>query len=135
MDSNRQEITVRAVPWSERAAQVLAPSVPSACLDDLRAQVEAGAVLFAVESGGETVGFYILRIDTAPSGAEGVLVAAASVNADFDLTAQLLPHIEGQFTGCKSIRIHTARPGLAKKLTTRAGYQSAEIVLRKNLKK
>lgn len=134
MDSNRQEITVTAVPWSEQAALILAPSVPYATVEDLRAQVEAGAVLFSVECAGEPVGFYVLRVDISPSGAEGVLVAAASVNAEFDLTANLLPHIEGQFTGCKSIRIHTARPGLAKKLATRAGYQSAEIVLRKNLK-
>lgn len=133
MDSNRETLKVSAAEWSEEAAQVLAPSVPFGSVHDLAGQVESGAaVLFAVERGGKRVGFYILRIDQTASGAEGVLVAGAGRD-DFDLTANLLPHIETQFHGCRAIRIHTARPGLARKLTTKNGYGAAEMVLRKVL--
>lgn len=132
MDSHA-EVTLKPVSWSDKAALILAPSVPYASVEDLRGQVEAGAVLFEVSRQGEVIGFYILRVDCTASGAEGVLVAAAARD-EMDLTANLLPHIERQFEGCRAIRIHTARPGLAKKLATRAGYDAAEIVLRKVLK-
>lgn len=133
MGSHVEEVTICRVDWSDKAALILAPSVPYASIEDLRAQVEAGAVLFEVKRGADLVGFYILRVDQAPSGAEGVLVAAAARD-EMDLTAFLLPHIETQFIGCRSVRIHTARPGLAKKLATRGGYGAAEIIMRKVLK-
>lgn len=134
MDSNREALNVAAVEWCEEAALILAPSVPFGSVDDLREQTKtAGAVLFRVSRGVDLVGYYLLRVDTGASGAEGVLVAAAGRDG-FDLTAHLLPHIESQFLGCNGIRIHTARPGLAKKLTTRNGYGAAELVLRKQLK-
>lgn len=123
-------LKVRPVPWSAEAEAVLACAVPHAEISDIKAQ--GGAVLFEVEAGGERVGFYVLRVDTMPSGSEGVLVAACGSLGGSDLTESLLPHIEGQFRGCGSIRIHTARPGLARKLA-RKGYSAGELVLRKTL--
>lgn len=133
MDSHRQALTICRANWTEEAARVLAPSIPFGSAEDLREQVAAGACLFQVERAGDLVGFYVLRIDQSASGAEGVLVAAAARD-ETDLTASLLPHIERQFIGCKTIRIHTARPGLARKLATRGGYGAAEIIMRKSLK-
>ncbi len=134
MDSNRETLKASAAEWSEEAAHMLAPSVPFGSVEDLAGQVQSGAaVLFKVERGGAVVAFYILRIDQLPSGNEGVLVAAGGRD-DFDLTANMLPHIERQFSGCRWIRIHTARPGLVRKLTTKHGYGAAEMVMRKVLK-
>lgn len=123
------KLTVQPVEWSPRAAEVLAEVGNP---EDYARQVKAGAVLFRVsDAAGGEVGYYLLRVDELVAGAEGVLVAAVG-SADEDLTAGLLPVIEKQFVGCRSIRIHTRRPGLARKLS-RAGWDGAEIVMRKAL--
>lgn len=127
MDSQKV-LTVRPVEWSEDAENALSEAVP--CVTDIRYQ--RGAHLFEVTAESGRVGFYVLRVDITATGAEGVLVAAAGSLASEDLTETLLTHIEGQFSGCRSMRIHTARPGLARKLARR-GYSAGEIVLRKTL--
>lgn len=123
------QIEINPAAWSAHAAGVLS-EVGNA--DDYKAQVKRGAKLFRVSEGENEIGFYLLRVDKNPSGAEGVLVAAVGRDKNNDLTEVILPVIERQFFGCKSIRIHTQRPGLAKKLS-RAGYGAAEMVLRKPL--
>lgn len=128
-----QEIKVIRSEWSEEAGRVLADAVPFAGAGDLERQVkEEGAELFEVIAEGGRVGFYMLRVDRSAQGCEGVLVAGAGALHGVDLTAVLIPHIEQQFRGCHAMRVHTARPGLAKKLA-RQGYGSGEIVLRKKL--
>lgn len=132
MDQNQKSLTIVPALWSKAAASALSEAVPFASSDDLKAQVKAGASLFAVFCDAQPVGFYLLRVDQTESGAEGVLVAASGDLAGVDLTATLVPVIEKQFTGCRSMRIHTARPGLARKLA-RMGYRAGEIILRKTL--
>jgi hypothetical protein len=127
------EIQVIRVEWSETAGQVLADAVPFGTPADLERQVrEEGAQLFEVIAEGGRVGFYLLRIDRSAVGCEGVLVAGAGALQGVDLIATLIPIIEKQFRGCAAMRVHTARPGLARKLA-RQGYGAGEIVLRKNL--
>lgn len=123
------EIEINAVAWDSLAAVVLSKVGNP---DDYAMQIQAGASLFQVKRGGLEIGLYLLRVDQLANSAEGVLVAAVSHDPHVDLTALVLPVIEKQFIGCRSIRIHTARPGLAKKLS-RAGYSAAELVLRKPL--
>lgn len=129
---NVQENTVSIVPgrWSAQSAAWIATAIPQHVLPDIQAQVESGARLFDVMSGRRQVGAFVLRIDSAPSGDDGVIVAAGGHLPGFDFTVDLLPHIETLFKGVKAIRIHTARPGLAKKLA-RQGYDLTELVFRK----
>lgn len=127
------QVEIRPVDWSDDAARVLARAVPFAAVADLMRQIdEAGARLFEVIAESGRVGFYLLRVDRTANGAEGVIVAAAGGLGGVDLVELILPAIEKQFIGCGVVRIHTARPGLAKKLS-RVGYTSGEIVLRKTL--
>lgn len=124
-------IRVEKSPWSDEAAAHLAAAVIHVSVSELAAQVAAGAVLFRVSDDVGLIGFYVLRVDHTADGAEGVLVAASG-RAGFDITATLVPHVERQFIGCKTMRVHTSRPGMARKLA-RQGYAGAEIILRKSL--
>lgn len=95
-------------------------------------QVEQGAQLFALTDGDETIGAFVLRIDHFATINEGVLVAAGGMANGIDLTQAILPVIEKMFIGCQSIRIHTGRVGLAKKLCLQ-GYKMAELILSKEI--
>lgn len=124
------EVTIKPAPWSAESAMWLTLALQHATVADLRAQVEAGAALFAVESSGRMVGAFVLRLDQTAQGAEGVIVAAGGNLPGFDFTADLLPHVEDLFSGVVAIRIHTARPGMARKLAA-AGYLPREVVFSK----
>lgn len=127
-----QALTIRAAPWCDLAAATLAPAVRH--VGNLAAQVQSGAAaLFWLEGEGATVGAFVLRVDHPPSGAEGVIVAAAGRAPGVDLTALMLPLVEGMFKGCQRLRIHTARPGLGAKLGA-MGYGLQEAVYTKDLK-
>lgn len=95
---------------------------------ELRAQFEAGAALFFARCGLELVGAYLLRVD----GREGVILAAAGDGRGVDLVGLFLPVIEQQFVGVDSIRVHTSRPGMVRRLQA-AGYEPREIVLSKRV--
>ena len=115
-----------AAAWSAAAEKLLAGHESGADLSAIRDDVIAGrATLIEVTQSGGLVGVAVLRID----GHEGVIVSAAG-RAAVDLTAIVLPELEARFIGVDSMRIHTARPGMVKKLQ-RQGYQFAEVVLRK----
>jgi hypothetical protein len=134
MGQSQQALKVEPARWGDEAETVLASAVYHVSIGELKSQYKRGAKLFKVSrENGQTVGFYLLRIDKNADGCEGVLVAAAGKDLEFDLTAAVLPVIEGQFIGCAVLRIHTARPGLAKKLAA-VGYEPQEIVLRKVLR-
>ena len=120
------------VPWCDEAAEILTAAVEHCHIADLKLQVENGASLFKLTQGDLLIGYYVLRVDTLAEHSEAVLVAGAGKHPEIDLTAAIIPVIEKQFTGCKYIRIHTARAGLVKKLTA-LGYQPQEFVLRKAL--
>lgn len=131
-------LTIHPAEWCADSERLLGLAMVHATTGDLKFQVESGkALLFQVirEQAGTMpalVGYYVLRVDETADGCEGVLVAAAGDGAGVDLTEAILPVIEKQFIGCRIIRIHTARPGLAKKLHA-AGYNMGEMVLRKRL--
>jgi len=43
-----------------------------------------------------------------------------------------LPMVERQFKGCATVRIHTDRPGMVKKLLA-LGYGEPEMIVRKKI--
>lgn len=132
MESNLQseEISIEPGPWSQDAEFWLGRVSQDATLDELKNQSEAGVCqVVYVRRDGRVAGAVLMRIDVTSTGAQGVMVAAAG---DLDLMPVCMPHLEKMFRGVNSIRVHTARPGLVKKLTA-MGYKPTEIVLRKEV--
>jgi len=119
--------------WNPQTERLITLALSgNSTLSDIKAQVTGGAKLFKVWNVYmETVAAFVLRVDRVGNGYQGVIVAAGG-RAGCDLTATLLPAIEKMFIGCQSVRIHTERVGLVKKLA-RQGYSGAEIVLFKEL--
>lgn len=132
----QKEVTISAQEWSAAAGNMLATAMksdPLAGVAALENMVKAGeALLFGVFAGCYMVAAYVLRVDHKPHGDEGVIVAAAGKLKGFSLITSLLSHVEQQFKGCASIRVHTARPGMVRQLK-KAGYMPREIILSKGL--
>lgn len=129
MEAGKKVLTIEPREWSPAVAALLARAFTHGDPEVIGADVRDGrAGLFAVCQGDTLGAVFVLRID----GDEGVIVAAAGGVPGVDLTADVLPHVERMFSGVRRIRIHTSRPGMAKKLT-RQGYGAAEIVLFKEL--
>lgn len=127
-----ETLTVVPAQWSDEAGVVLVRAVGADTLPDIKHQVENGASLFhVVDRAGQTVGYYVLRVDFDMRGAEGVVVAGAG-RAGMDLLDLLLPSIEKQFSGCYAVRVHTTRPGVVKKLVAH-GYGATELTVRKKI--
>lgn len=128
-----QKILIEPAAWCAEAARMLEKAARPHPVEIYREMIESGAVLFrASGADGRALVYWLLRIDESPEGREGVIVAAGGA-AGFDLVAALLPVVEGQFSGVKSIRAHTARPGAAKKILRHPGWRVSEIILRKAL--
>jgi|GEM_PF-6492087 len=119
-------------PGREWCAEVDA-LMHKACLHaspgEMRAQWEAGAALFLVKRGGTMIGAYLLRVD----GDEGVILAGAGDGGGIDLVGVVVPIMEQQFVGVRSIRVHTSRPGMLRRLVAQ-GYEAREMVLAKVVK-
>ncbi len=130
METLEKNLTIEPAEWSPAVAMWLTLALQHASLADLRGQVDAGAALFAVREGARLVGAFVLRVDQTAQGSEGVIVAAGGNLPGFDFTVDLLPHVEALFSGVVAIRIHTARPGMARKLAA-AGYMPREMVFAK----
>lgn len=132
----QKEVTIRAQAWSEAAGNMLESAMksdPLAGVAALENMVKSGeALLFGVFADCYMVAAYVLRVDHKPNGDEGVIVAAAGKLKGFSLVTSLLSHVEQQFKGCASVRVHTARPGIVKQLR-QAGYMPTEIILSKGL--
>lgn len=125
-----QVLTIAPADWGGVLASILAPcfTVPGA-LAAVGAQVADGrAVAFTADDGGGIVGAFVLRVEEC----EGVIVAAAGELHGVSLVPLLLPYIEQKFIGCRAIRFHTARPGLARVMQGR-GYKGQEIIMRKEI--
>lgn len=117
--------------WGETFAAQIAQAVQAATVPELERQVRDGvAQAWGVTVGDRLACALVLRVDHTAAGSEGVIVAAAGGEPGVDLTRDVLPAVEQLFSGVRAIRIHTARPGLMKKLA-RQGYQGAEVVLTK----
>jgi hypothetical protein len=124
----------RCAIWTPEIEALIQSAIASGSLADIKAQVNNGAQLWAVNDDDyEALGAFVLRIDHFQGFSEGVLVAGAGQIEGVDCTALVLPIVEKMFTGCQSMRIHTNRPGLMKKLVSRYGYSASEIILRKAL--
>jgi hypothetical protein len=128
-------LTLRPVDWCAEASALLERAMacdPLATVETLRRAVAVGeAGLIGVYDGARLVGALVLRVDVRELGREGVIVAAAGRLPGVRLL-DLLPHVEGRFRGCRSVRVHTARPGLVRALTRR-GYVAREIVMARAL--
>ena len=127
-----QQVTLQIdpAPWSQAMADLLAPCVTNAAaLVAIGRQVVNGvATGFLVSAGGRHVAAFVLRVD----GDEGVIVAGAGRMNGVKLLQTLMPSIEARFSGCRSIRFHTARPGMTR-VMARLGYRGAEVVMQKDL--
>lgn len=125
-----QSLTVRALDYTARHARALWPTVshdPTMTQERFADLCRAG--LYGVFEGDSLVARFVLRQD----GREAVLVAAYGDRPGLDLTAWVLPWIERELAGqVDSIRIHTRRRGLVRKLGLQ-GYGLGEYVLRKEL--
>jgi hypothetical protein len=134
-DAQEIALTVRRCEaWEPSAAAWLDSARGMASMADLRAQHDAGAVLFAIEGAGQSVGAFLLRVDRVIGGSEGVIVAAAASVDGVDMTAHMVPVIESLFTGCDTIRFHTRSAAVLRKMA-RQGYRAGEIVAFKKIGK
>jgi len=136
-DQTVATLTLRLARWSPDVAADMArlPECdPTVSPDWFRAQVEAGGlkVLTAENEDGEHVGTLLVRTEAGDLGKEFVIVAAAGGYEGVDLTAAILPTLErlAREGGCCTVRVHTMRPGLVRKLG-RMGYATSEIVMRR----
>jgi hypothetical protein len=132
-EADEEALTIVPASWTPFNEWLIRLALVDATIHDMKAQVEAGAKLFEVRDGrGETLAAFILRVDRMATKNEGVIVAAGGFAKYADLTFSCLPAIEKMFINCQSIRIHTGRAGLAKKLE-RQGWKVAELVLQKEI--
>lgn len=126
--AHEQTLKIVPAPWGPDAERWLSQALAGATLDELRDQVEHdGARVFLVVDGDVCVGAFLLRVDHFRDGSEGVIVAAAAQRAGIDMVATCMPAIESLFQDVRSIRFHTRRPAVARKLSS-LGYAAAEIV-------
>lgn len=129
---NEPQLKSEPIEWCEDAESMLSSATHNCTIDDLRQQVEYGASLFKLTADDVLVGYYILRIDHLKYWSEGVYVAGAGKHTDFDLPELSVLIAERQFKGCKYFRIHTARPGVVRKLV-KLGYKPQEFILMKEI--
>lgn len=121
------QISVEAGPWASDVEPWIGQALATASMQDIRGQVEAGAVLFRVLHGAQTVGAFVLRVDRTEHGPQGVIVAGAAAFGDVDMLATVIPVIEAKFQGVQSIRFHTQKPALVRKMA-RQGYRVQEVI-------
>ena len=134
MEIPKKSLTIHPAKWTAETEDFISLALTDATLDDIKHQCENGAQLFAVlDEDAETLAAFVLRVDRQACKNVGVVVAAGGAMGGVDLTATMLPFIETMFVGCDSMRIHTARPGLARKLG-RMGFSVVELVLQKEIK-
>lgn len=133
MAIDAQTLTIEAAAWCNDTAFYIAKSLQHAPLENVQNQVNSGAAqAFHIKAGGRIVGAFVLRVDQLETHSEGVVVAAAAELEGVDMVANVMPAIEGMFSGCKTIRYHTANAALARKMRG-LGYQPREIVCMKDL--
>lgn len=126
-----KSLTIEPATWCAQTDHLIGQALQHATPAEIRHQVEhCGARLFHIKHGAAIVGAFVLRVD----GNEGVIVAATAKLDGIDMVGACMPAIEAMFIGCNSIRYHTARPALVRKMA-RLGYVAREIVCFKELNK
>lgn len=124
--------------WNDEAEKMLAPIFaddPNGGVDSLRDQLAKGnGSLHRVTEGSRLVGYFSVRIDAYAGGDELVVVAGVGDLRGVKLLNVFLPLLEtnAKDSGCNSVRIHTSRKGMFKRLSQH-GYNFSEWVLRKPL--
>jgi hypothetical protein len=129
MEDGQKKLTITMGEWCERTAELIGQALQHATTEQIKQQLDHGAKLFHIMHQGEIVGAFVLRID---NGTEGVIVAGTAKLQGVDMLAVVMPEIEKRFVGCHTVRYHTARPALAKRLL-KMGYAPREIVCMKTL--
>jgi hypothetical protein len=129
---SQEGLTLEPGPWGEDAAHWLARALATATIESLRKQWEAGAALYRIKHGAQTVGAFLLRIDSTTKGPQGVIVAAAAELNGVDMMASCLESIESIFVGVASVRFHTQNPAVARKMA-RHGYAPQELICVKGM--
>lgn len=128
MEDDQEILTIEPGEWCPDVQALCERRFMSDRFDELRrirARVLAGAaVLFKVT---DATGVLRMVYTLAVEGRTGIVTMAAG-EGDTDLTHHVLPDIKRRFRDCDRLRIHTARPGLARKLQ-REGFTCDEIVL------
>ena len=131
-ENKEKKLTIERAKWSPVSEKNISLALGTATLNDIKEQVKNGAYLFNVFNNDVVVCSFVLRVDNFSDRSEGVIVAAGGDCENIDLTMSVVPVIEKMFINCKTIRCHTARAGLTKKME-RMGYSVQEIVLTKTL--
>lgn len=130
---SKAKLKIDCIEWNDDAQIMLDIPSRNCGVDDIKRQVVNDlASLFKISLNDEIIGYYVLRVDTLAHGNEGVIIAFACNHQKFDMTALIEPVIAKQFKNCISMRMHTARAGLVKKLNE-LGWQPQEFVMRKAL--
>ena len=132
MAHDPQELSLVPGEWGDDAAHWLGRALASATLQDLHKQWLHGAKLYRIMHEGECVGAYLLRVDSTARGQQGVIVAAAAELRGVDMIQTCMPAIEASFCGVSSIRFHTAKPAVARKMA-RMGYGPQELICVKEI--
>ncbi|WP_427773631.1 hypothetical protein [Comamonas thiooxydans] len=132
MAHDPQKLSLVPGEWGADAAFWLAKALASATLLDLKRQWQQGTKLYRVMHESACVGAFLLRVDSTAKGPQGVIVAAAAELDGVDMVQTCLPAIEARFCGVRSIRFHTAKPAVARKMA-RMGYGPQELICVKEL--
>lgn len=128
----------RRIEWSAEAADHLrgvASMAPHVSVDHYADMIDTGAaVLFGAFIDGEHVASAVAGFEDGDLGSEFVIYGAAGKAPGIDLIVTILPAFEAiaRSGGAVSIRFHTVRKGLIAR-TLPAGYEAAEIIMRKVL--
>lgn len=129
MEDDKKILTITEGTWCKVTADLIGQALQHATTEQIKEQLSHGAKLFHITHQDTIVGAFVLRVD---NGDEGVIVAGTAKVQGVDMLAAVMPQIEKLFVGCKTVRYHTARPALAKRLL-KMGYAPREIVCMKTL--
>jgi len=108
---------------------------PAETMADVEAGVNRGEFeLMDIYEDAEKIGFTIFAVIEGDSGQE-LLSIATYAKGRGNIAIEGMPLLEGvaKSRGCKTIRLHTMRTGLVKKLTTGLNWYVSEIVMRKEI--
>ncbi|MBC7367166.1 MAG: hypothetical protein H7343_10220 [Undibacterium sp.] len=117
------------------AARFIPHDEPGDFVEFLRGKVVRGeASVCDIETASGVVGFGVYSVSKFGTARELLVIAAIGSRDKTDITAEVMPELEtlARANDCASIRFHTMRPGLVKKVTAH-GYRVAEMILRKTL--
>jgi len=132
------EIELRRVGWSPELEHVLSMvdlQSPHTTLQFYRDAIGSqNLIAIGVHARGELIGAAVIDFDDGDVGSECVIVLGGGKLAGVDLTATILPAMEGiaKGGGASSIRFVTHRRGLVSKALS-MGYQASQVILRKDL--